>query len=296
MEDPPPPYPWSEFEDQSIERPLSTNSNERYVGYVRLPSTQVHQITPYSLAEHYKYRHDVYVTTIATRSSRSEHTDSGDQTEQSISALHILSTESSTLDATPNCLHFPSGLAAEDLEMVSGFHDLGSFTTTREANLGKGEIVDEDVENVNAVLGLQLQRHQQQQQRNLPVNQAHPTFASSSIDSDTHLNQDAGSSPISEPAVLAVHVYKIHLFTQSLTEFCDGYTEGSKTTLLFNWAKSHSVYGDLRGFSQTSLPRVIKDAAFRGGRGVMLLARAVTDDQMRELRERREEGMSVTDI
>jgi hypothetical protein len=105
-----------------------------------------------------------------------------------------------------------------------------------------------------------------------------------------NLNQDDADFDGSD--ALAVHVYKIHVFTKT----ADALGGSEETTLLFKWAKPQSVYDRKSGFWETSLLDVINDGMFNAGREIKVLVRGVSNQQMETLRGCWREGARVKEF
>lgn len=185
-------------------------------------------------------------------------------------------------------------IEAEHLKMISGFQDLGSFALPQGSTTGNhGTIIEDDLQRVHAHLALRLRNTDTQQQDTASTN---PTdSASEHIGSSysTTLRQDVDAS--SSGVSLAVHVYKIHLFSNSAKGLSEITIRGS-TLLLFKWAKPQSVYGNLQGSWQSLLLDVISDGVWQAGSELMILVRGVPDQEMREVQALWQEGTSVLEV
>lgn len=288
----PPSYPWSEVQNQCIDE---QGNPVRYVGHRQLTPQLVKNLD-FPWIESYPNRHDAFVTAATFQTQRPESRAGELPMNRSLCAFHLLSSGSSPLHGTPTVISLPRAAKIEDLRMVHGFRDLGSFAASQRSNNTVNNSIEEDLQHIHDALDLRL--------HNIPSAPLHD--ASSQNQGDlasklvrnsvfTDMRQEAVDPDRCHPSLLTIHVYQISVFSKS-PEDLNEFDDEENVSLLYSWAKSHGVYGNLHGSWQTSLLDVIEDGALRAGHELMILVRQVSGKHLQEMQRRWQVGVQVFDL
>ena len=271
MADSPPPYSWSG----------PSQGSTSYAGHIRRVVPTEAQPMAFSSTEDYTHRHNAYMSTVTLPHESSE-VDNMDISGRRLTMLHFCRPDSSSSTSTaPVSYPVPGELRPDTLTMVQGFQDCGIFHLPKESI---GDEADHLQQRLRDALSARLHG----------LHEANCTEDSGSehVDSVGLVDSKQKDVDLDNRDAPVFHVYKIHMFTKS----ADAFDSPEQTTLLFKWAKPESVYDRKSGFWETTLFDVIEDGMFNAGRDLMVLVRGVSNDRMKDLQERWNEGTRVLEF